>query len=104
MKNNNKKSVKKPTNLEEKVDFIIDFLNYKVALKTDIHNLDTKFQTLLSQKADKTDILQVQTQIDNLAKLIKDYHQEMVFLVRRVQKMENWIQKASLKLGIPYEF
>lgn len=91
------KKLTKPKDLEEKVNFIIDFLNNEIVTKD---YLDKK----LEEKSDKSDINRLTTQIDGLAKLIKDYHQEMVILVHRVERMEMWIKKASVKLGIPYEF
>lgn len=95
-----KKSLKKPNktkSLAEKVDFIVNFLSTEVVTKD---YLDER----LLKKADKIDTDRLTSQIDGLAKQIKDYHQEMVILVHRVEKMEMWIKKASVKLGIPYEF
>lgn len=96
-----KKSIKKSTvrgkNLEEKVDFLIDFVQTKVVTKD---YLDGR----LTEKADKSDIVRLTSQIDGLAKQIKDYHQEMIMFTRKVERMESWIKKVSAKVGIPYEY
>ena len=57
--------------------------------KTDFAELKGSFSTL-------------QSSTDSIAKQIKDYHEEMVVLVRRVQRMEEWIRTAANKIGIPY--
>lgn len=88
MKKSPTKTPKKAKNLEEKVDFLIDFVQTKVATKEEISMLENKLTT----------------QIDGLAKQIKDYHQEMVMFVHKVERMEAWIKKVSQKIGIPYEF
>lgn len=107
MKKSLTKTPKKAKNLEEKVDFIVDYLQTKVATKEDLNKVDTrlsKVETLLDTKADKSDIQKITTQIDGLAKQVKDYHQEMVMFVHKVERMEAWIKKVSQKIGIPYEF
>lgn len=81
--------------LEEKVDFIVHFLQTQVVTKDYLCEFTADF-------ARKSDIVKVKNQIDSLAKQIKDYHQEMIALVHRVERMEMWIKKASVKLGIPY--
>lgn len=97
MKKNKVLKTKMGKNLEEKVDFVIDFLQTQVVTKD---YLDLK----LESKADKSDIVKIQTQIDNLAKQIANYHQEMIMFTRRVERMEAWIKKVSAKIGVPYEF
>ena len=87
----------KAKNLEEKVDFLIDFVQTKVATKEELNHLATKKDlTSLENR--------LITQIDGLAKQIKDYHQEMIMFTRKVERMEAWIKKVSTKVGIPYEY
>lgn len=104
MKKSPIKTPKKAKNLEEKVDFLIDFVQTKVVTKEDLTKVENRLEKMIEQKADKSDITRLTTQIDGLAKQIKDYHQEMVMFVRKVERMEAWIKKVSLKVGIPYEF
>ncbi len=84
--------------LEDKVDFIVDFIQTKIATKDDLDKLSARTSNL------EKEVGFVKTAIDNLSKQIKGYHQEMIVLVHRVERMEMWIKKASVKLGIPYEF
>ncbi len=91
------KKLAKQSNLEEKVDFMIDFLQSEVPSKDDIGHLSER----LTKVENNTN--NVINAIDGLAKQVKDYHQEMIFLVHRVERMETWIRKASIKLSIPYE-
>ena len=46
----------------------------------------------------------VQTQINGLAKLITEYHQEMIFLTRKVDRMERWIQQIAKKTGVKLSY
>ncbi len=88
MKKSSAKTIVKTSNLEKKVDFLIDFVQTKVATKEKISQLENRLTT----------------QIDGLAKQIKDYHQEMVMFTHKVERMEAWIKKVSAKVGIPYEY
>lgn len=97
MKKSPIKTPKKTKNLEEKVDFLINFMQTEVVTKNYLHGFTADF-------ARKSDIIKIQNQIDGLAKQIKDYHQEMVMFVHKVERMEAWIKKVSQKIGIPYEF
>ena len=88
MKKSPAKTPKKAKNLEEKVDFIVDYIQTKLASKEELAQSENRLTT----------------QIDGLAKQIKDYHQEMIMFTHKVERMEAWIKKVSLKVGVPYEF
>lgn len=92
------KTPKKAKKLEEKVDFLIDFVQTKVATKEDLHNLEKGVIHL------ESDSSEIKSAVANLAKQVKDYHQEMIVFTHKVERMEVWIKKVSLKIGIPYEF
>lgn len=98
MKKSPTKTPKKAKNLEEKVDFIVDYLQTKVATKEDLHNLEKRVIHI------ESDSSEIKTAVANLAKQVKDYHQEMIVFTHKVERMEAWIKKVSLKVGIPYEF
>lgn len=104
MKKSPAKTPKKAKNLEEKVDFIVEFIQTKLVTKDELEQSENRLKKLIDIKADKADIARLTTQIDGLAKQIKDYHQEMIMFTRKVERMEAWIKKVSLKVGIPYEF
>jgi hypothetical protein len=84
--------------LATKADFdnLKTFIQTNVALKDDI-------QTLKTELPSKEDFSQLQTSVDGLAKLTKDYYEEVIVLRGKVERMEKWIQDASLKLGLKYE-
>lgn len=72
----------KPKNLEEKVDFIVDYIQTKLVTKDELERSESRLAKLIDAKADKADIARLTTQIDGLAKQIKDYHQEMIMFTR----------------------
>ncbi len=62
--------------------------------KEDLAALELKFD----QKFDK-----VLTLLDSVAKNMKDYHQEVTVNRSRLERMEEWIQKAAPKIGVEYK-
>lgn len=44
----------------------------------------------------------LQTSVDGLATVFKKYHDEQQIMVHQVKHMEDWIKKASIKLGVDY--
>ena len=42
--------------------------------------------------------------IGELAGLIKDYHQEMIMLAHKVDRMERWIHQIAEKTGVKLSF
>ncbi len=43
-----------------------------------------------------------QTSVDNYSKKTDTYHQELAVYKHKVNSMEDWIKKASIKLGLDY--
>jgi hypothetical protein len=46
----------------------------------------------------------VSSQIDGLAKLITDYHQEMLMLAHKVDRLEGWIHEIAQKTGVKLSY
>ena len=42
----------------------------------------------------------VHSKLDGLAKLITDYHQEMLMLAHKVDRLEQWIMKVAEATGV----
>ncbi len=59
-------------------------------------NIDHRFDEL------KSEFSSLQTSVDNYSKKTDTYHQEMAVLFNKVHRMEEWIKKASAKLGIDF--
>lgn len=53
----------------------------------------------LSVKADN-----LQTSVDSLAKMVKDFHEEMIVTRKLLDLLEQWARKVSEKIGIPLPF
>lgn len=62
--------------------------------KEDLAALDIKFGEKLNSIANT---------LDAMAKSMKDYHQEATVNRTRVERMEEWIQKAAQKIGLEYK-
>ncbi len=58
--------------------------------------MDVKFGEI------RSDFSKLQTATDTISKQIKDYHEEMVILVHRIDRMEKWIKEVAAKVGVPY--
>ena len=84
--------------LATKADFdsLKTFIQQNAALKGDIQELKTELPS-------KENFSQLQTSVDGLAKLTKDYYEEVTMLRGKVERMEKWIQDAAPKLGLKYE-
>ncbi len=72
----------------------------------DIQLMEKVFATKedLEDLATKEDIRTLQTSIDGLAKLVKDFRDEHVVLYKRIETLENWAKKVAEKLGISLSF
>lgn len=72
---------------------LTEYLEQVFATKADLEKLDLKFTGLF---------LNLQASVDSI---VKDNHtkvQELPVLNHRMKKVENWIDKASPKLGIKF--
>lgn len=66
--------------------------------------IDERFEQVESELAGLRGIvLSGQTGLDAYTKKADIYFQEMTFLSRQVDRHENWIEKASSKIGIKFE-
>lgn len=60
-------------------------------------DMDVKFGEL------KQGFNSLQTSVDAYAKKADLYYQEMAVMRHRMERMEEWIQKASQKIGVEYK-
>lgn len=58
--------------------------------------LDKKFQKLENSFAN------LQTSVDGMTTVFKKYYEEQQILVKKVKHIEDWVTKASAKLGVEY--
>ena len=63
----------------------------EIALKSDFEDL-------------KGDLRTLQTSVDNLAKMVKDYRDEHIIIHRRLEVLEQWAKQVAAKLGISLPF
>ena len=77
--------------MPQKINFqpIFDYIDEKVdPLAEDIKALNLRVDTL-------------QTSIDGLAKMVRDFRDEHIVMHRRLEVLERWAQKVSQKTGVP---
>lgn len=80
-------------NLHTKLDGLVKFLHKEMPARQEVFNL-------LEEKADKSDVNKILTSIDSLAKQVTVYHQEMLVITRRIDRIEAWMKKVEAKVGI----
>lgn len=56
----------------------------------------------MNTRFDRTDkkIEDLTADVDGLAGLVKDYHQELLMLVHRVDRLERWIKQIAKETGV----
>jgi uncharacterized coiled-coil DUF342 family protein len=92
-----KKLVKKEAgvSLETKVDRIFGI----------VLNMEENFEQLKTDVSDlKSGQRRLQNSVDGLAKMVKDFHEEIIVTRRRLDVLEAWAKKVSEKVGIPLPF
>lgn len=68
---------------------VLDYLdNFKTEVNQRFNVLENKVDDL-------------QTSVDSLAKMVKDFHEEMIVTRKRLDILEDWAKKVSEKIGIP---
>jgi phage-related tail protein len=73
-------------------------LSAVLATKEDIRGLEERVSKLEESHQ------RLITSVDKLAKAVKDLQIEYVAVLTKVNRMEEWIKKASVKLGIDFSF
>jgi predicted nuclease with TOPRIM domain len=86
--------------IKNEFDNLKNFLREHMATKEDLVNLKDE---LRSELASQVGLNQLTTAVDNLAKLTKDYYDEMAVLRHKVERMEKWILQVSASTGVKYE-
>lgn len=82
--------------INKRLDSLTDFLRQNMATKHELGDLRSDLPT-------KADFHQLQTSVDAIAKGFKDSDEERLVLGERTSRMEEWIEKASPKIGVEYK-
>ena len=78
--------------------------------KQDIQLMQEVFVTkedlasLVDVVATKEEMRDLQTAVDGLAKLVKDFREEHIVIHHRLEILEDWAKKVSAKTGIPLPY
>lgn len=83
--------------LKEQLDRMEKFMFGQLATKQELSDISEKL-TALTESVSK-----LTTAVDNLAKRINDFDQEHKALKHQVTVMQDWIRKASEKIGIDFK-
>ena len=81
--------------INTRFDSLTTFLQQHMLTKAEL-------QEMRSELADKKDIDRVLTAVDAIAKRSKDYDENVIIALSRLDRIEQWIQDAAKKLGIEY--
>ena len=74
-------------------------------LKPFFDHFDERFDELKVEIGSlRNDVRTLQTSVDGLAKMVKDYRDEHIVLYRKVEVLEEWAKKVAEKTGIPLPF
>ena len=65
-----------------------------------------EFRKEVNEKFEKVDVKidKTNSQIDGLAKLVVDYHQEMMMLSHKYDRLERWVQEIADKTGVKLSY
>jgi archaellum component FlaC len=74
----------------------IQNLSAVLATKEDIQRLDSRISKV------EESLIMLTNSVDSLAKTIKDLQIEYHAVLGKINRMEDWIKKASAKLGIDF--
>lgn len=69
-----------------------------------VQEMRTEMNVRFDETASKKQFDQVMNSIDGLSKLITDYHQEMMMLAHKVDRMERWIHQIAKKTGVKLSY
>jgi cell shape-determining protein MreC len=87
-------------NLSDRVDHLIDFLHENMVTREE---LKQTIEELRSEVATKEELRVLVRSVDAFVKLSKDYYQELTIMSARVNRIEEWIQRAARQVGIDYK-
>jgi predicted nuclease with TOPRIM domain len=87
-------------NLSDRVDHLIDFLHKNMVTREE---LKQTIEELRAEVATKEELRVLARSVDAFVKLSKDYYQELTIMSARVNRIEEWIQRAALQVGIDYK-
>lgn len=69
-----------------------------------VQEMRTEMNARFDDTASKKQFGQVMNSIDGLAKLVTDYHEEVVMLAHKVDRMERWIHQIADKTGVKLSY
>jgi hypothetical protein len=87
-------------NLSDRVDHLIDFLHKNMVTREE---LKQTIEELRAEVATKEELRVLARSVDAFVKLSKDYYQELTIMSARVNRIEEWIQRAARQVGIDYK-
>ena len=77
---------------------LIEYLDEKFG------KIETTLDSLVENKADKSDVNTLTNAVDAYMKKADTYFQEMLVLSHRVDRMEKWMKEIAEKVGIELKF
>ena len=81
-----------------------DFSELIQYLDEKFFKIDAQLSDIKENKADKSDVGELLTEIDAYAQKADTYFQEMVMLSHKVDRHEKWLQEIAEKLGIKLNY
>lgn len=69
--------------------------------------MENKFSVIekrLDETATKKQLDDLTNTVDGIAKAMTEYHQEMLMLARKVDRMEQWIHEIAEKTGVKLSY
>lgn len=86
--------------ISKRLDNLTSFLRENMVTKQE---LTEQIDQLRSEVVTKEELRALTTTIDGLAKIVKDFYQEVTIMSARVTRMEAWIHQAARQIGVEYK-
>lgn len=65
-----------------------------------VEEMRTEMNARFDKTASKKQVDDLTNTVDGLAKQLTEYHQELIMLSRKVDRMEQWIHEIAEKTGV----
>jgi hypothetical protein len=86
--------------ISQRLDNLTTFLRENMVTKQE---LTEQIDQLRLEVVTKEELRALTATIDGLAKIVKDFYQEVTIMSARVTRMETWIQQAANQIGVEYK-